>query len=44
MGVKPRDFPIESGGDLELVVNAKTASALGIAVPATVASRAYVVE
>lgn len=44
MGAKPRDLPIEPGGDLELVVNAKTASALGIAVPATMVSRAHVVE
>jgi ABC-type uncharacterized transport system substrate-binding protein len=44
MGVQPRDLPIEPGGDLELVVNTKTASALGIAVPATMVSRAHVVE
>jgi putative ABC transport system substrate-binding protein len=44
MGAKPRDLPIEPGGDLELVVNAKTASALGIAVPTTMMSRAHVVE
>jgi putative tryptophan/tyrosine transport system substrate-binding protein len=44
MGVKPLDLPIEPGGDLELVFNAKTASALGIAVPATMVSRAQVVE
>jgi putative ABC transport system substrate-binding protein len=44
MGVKPRDLPIEPGGDLELVVNARTASTLGIAVPATMVSRAHVVE
>jgi putative ABC transport system substrate-binding protein len=44
MGVKPLDLPIEPGGDLELVFNAKTASALGIAVPTTMVSRAQVVE
>jgi hypothetical protein len=44
MGVKPLDLPIEPGGDLELVFNAKTALALGIAVPATMVSRAHVVE
>jgi putative ABC transport system substrate-binding protein len=44
MGAKPRDLPIEPGGDLELVVNTKTASVLGIAIPATMASRAHLVE
>jgi putative ABC transport system substrate-binding protein len=44
MGVQPRDLPIEPGGDLELVVNAKTAAVLGIAVPATMVSRAHMVE
>jgi putative ABC transport system substrate-binding protein len=44
MGMKPRDLPIEPGGDLELVVNAKTASVLGLAVPPTLVSRAQVVE
>jgi putative tryptophan/tyrosine transport system substrate-binding protein len=44
MGAKPRDLPIEPGGDLELVINAKTASALGIAIPAAMASRDLVVE
>src|SRR5262249_13180964 len=39
MGVHPRDLPIAPGGDLELVVNGKTASALGLAVPAAIASR-----
>jgi putative tryptophan/tyrosine transport system substrate-binding protein len=44
MGVQPRDLPIELGGDLELVINATTAAALGVAVPAAMASRAQVVE
>ncbi|HLK81345.1 MAG TPA: ABC transporter substrate-binding protein [Xanthobacteraceae bacterium] len=44
MGAQPRDLPIEPGGDLELVVNAKTASSLGIAVPAAMMSRAQRVE
>jgi putative ABC transport system substrate-binding protein len=44
MGARPRDLPIELGGDLELVVNAKTAAALGLAFPSTVLSRAHLVE
>jgi putative tryptophan/tyrosine transport system substrate-binding protein len=44
MGAEPRDLPIEPGGDLELVVNAKTAGALGIVLPATMVSRAHMVE
>jgi putative ABC transport system substrate-binding protein len=44
MGATPRDLPIEPGGDLELVVNAKTALALGLALPAMIVSRAHVVE
>jgi putative ABC transport system substrate-binding protein len=44
MGAMPPDLPIVLGGDLELVVNAKTASALGLAVPRTILSRAHVVE
>ena len=44
MGVKPLDLPIEPGRDLELVFNAKTGLALGIAVPATMVSSAHVVE
>jgi putative tryptophan/tyrosine transport system substrate-binding protein len=44
MGVKPRDLPIEPGGDPELVVNAKAAWALGIVLPATIVSRAHMVE
>jgi putative ABC transport system substrate-binding protein len=44
LGVRPRDLPIEPGGELELVINTKTASALGIAVPATMVARAHLVE
>jgi putative tryptophan/tyrosine transport system substrate-binding protein len=44
MGTKPRDLPIEPGGELELVINAKTAWALGIVVPANMVSRAHMVE
>jgi putative ABC transport system substrate-binding protein len=44
LGVQPRDFPIEPGGDLELVINATTASSPGIAVSAAMASRAHMVE
>jgi putative tryptophan/tyrosine transport system substrate-binding protein len=44
MGAKPRDLPIEPGGDLELIVNAKTAAVLGITVPAAIVARAQMVE
>jgi putative tryptophan/tyrosine transport system substrate-binding protein len=44
VGAKPRDLPIEPGGDPELVVNAKTAWALGIVLPTTIVSRALMVE
>jgi putative tryptophan/tyrosine transport system substrate-binding protein len=41
---EPPDLPIEPGGDLELVINAKTAWTLGIVLPATMVSRAHMVE
>ena len=39
-GARPADLPIEQSANFELVVNAKTAKALGLTIPRSVRERA----
>jgi putative ABC transport system substrate-binding protein len=39
-GANPRELPVDTSTDYELVVNKKAAAALGIAIPSSILTRA----
>jgi putative ABC transport system substrate-binding protein len=43
-GAKPRELPVEQSNALELVINRRTAAALGLSIPASLLMRARVID